>query len=150
MRPALLRRVALASQRRLKSTAPSAASAVTAASPADAADAAAPRTGKALLSDFDVIQASTRANREIERNQKAKNKSAVRRRRKQADAEAAEAAQAQAEKTSRPEIKYETNVAAKSMERMAFFAGEEVFEGDVEAAEDVPGIEVGRVVELRR
>lgn len=123
-----------------------------AASPADAADAAAPRTGKALLSDFDVIQASTRANRERERGQKAKNKSADRRRHKLADAEAAEAAQAQAqaERTSRPEIKYETNVAAKSMERMAFFAGEEVFEGEVEAAEDVPGIEVGRVVELRR
>lgn len=128
MRPAILRRVAVASQRRLKST------------------AASQRSAASLLADFDALQAKQPA-----KARKGKSKAP------QPGSELTEAAKPTESappvaKSARPEIKYKNSMVTKSMERLAFFAGDEVdfAGGDVEAAEDVPGIEVGRVVELRR
>lgn len=134
MRPALLRRVLIASnrhagQRRLKAT------------------AAAQRADE-LLADFDALeQKASPRGLGLGGGRNKKGKKVAR------DAETESELGAPA-RSSRPEIKYRTDMAAKSMERMAFFAGEDpemaIGEGEIEAAEDVPGIEVGRVVELRR
>ncbi|KAL7421988.1 3'-5' RNA exonuclease complex component [Cryptotrichosporon argae] len=51
--------------------------------------------------------------------------------------------------TARPKVDYETGIAGASVERRAFFADGEV-EGGVEEGEEIPGLEVGRVVEVRR
>lgn len=53
-------------------------------------------------------------------------------------------------KSNRPVIKYESGTAGESLERLAFFADGEETGGFVEAADDVPGIEAGKVVEIRR
>lgn len=133
MRPALIRRVALASQRRLKSTA--------AAHTLDPAG---------LSADIEALaQDSKSGPAGATRKKSRKGKKAAKR------PEPAPEPADSSKKTSKPGIQYEMNAAARSMERMAFFAGADpdVEVGglaDIEEAEDVPGIEVGRVVEMRR
>lgn len=119
----MLRRVAVASQRRLKST------------------AASQRSTADLLQDFDALQSK--------RGKASKRKKGAA---TAPDVSSPEPVEPVA-KSTKPEIKYKTNLAGKSMELMAFIAArplDSLGQGEVEAADDVPGIEVGRVVELRR
>lgn len=53
-------------------------------------------------------------------------------------------------KSKRPAIKYASGMSGESLERLAFFADGEELGGFVEPADDVPGVETGKVVEIRR
>lgn len=71
----------------------------------------------------------------------------------EADGEAPERAMKRPTKPERPSIDYKADESGPSIERMSFFSipGEEGFEsGAVDIGEVIPGLEPGRVVEVRR